>query len=58
MKCGVCECDVTLPFRNPLDPERKITCWYCADYYYVVHPERLEEAKKNYQDKPNFERSR
>jgi hypothetical protein len=52
MECAVCHCEVTEPYGNPLGP-RQITCWYCADYFYIWHPEHYAAAQLKHKDVPN-----
>ena len=53
--CSICKTPVTEPYCNPLDFEKRITCWYHADYFYIMHPDRVLEAQKQHRDIPNFQ---
>jgi hypothetical protein len=53
MKCAVCNCDVTEPYGHLLG-KGSVTCWFCADYYYIVHPERFAAAQLKHRDIPNI----
>jgi hypothetical protein len=52
-QCSICKCAVTVPYRNPLGAG-DITCWFHADYFYSMHPERLAGARLKQKDIPNF----
>jgi hypothetical protein len=52
MKCSICRCTVTEPYRHPLG-DGSITCWLHADYFYDWFPERLAAAKLKHKDTPN-----
>jgi hypothetical protein len=52
MRCSICDCEVTVPYRHPLGDGAAASRRH-ADHFYDLHPERIPAAQLKHKDVPN-----